>query len=252
MSGGGAVPGAEDIVVVGTGMVGLHQLTPEADWALRSCRAIFTLHHDPIVMAELRARYPTVVPLDHLYAPGKLRADTYSEVAETVLDAAGGSAPVAFLTYGHPRTFVTPTRHIAARAGDHGRTVRVLAGISALDTLLIDLELDPGEGGLQLYGANDVVVNAKTIAPDVPCLIWQVGAVGTVTFEQEQMTSPEKVALLTASLAKFYPAGHGVVVARSAYAPLASPRLIRTTLDALPGLGDSLQRSDTLYLPPVA
>ena len=252
MSGDAAPPVAEDIIVAGTGMVGLHQLTLEADWALRHCATIFTLHHDPFVMDELRARYPSVVPLDDLYAPGKLREDTYSEVAETVLDAAGSRVPVAFLTYGHPRTFVTPTRYIVERAVARGRTVRVMPGISALDTLLIDLELDPGVGGLQLYGANDVVVNAKTISPCVPCLIWQVGAVGTVTFEQEQMTSPQKVALLTGSLAKFYPPGHGVVLARSAYAPLAAPRLIRTTLDALPALAGRLQRSDTLYLPPVA
>lgn len=249
---GGAAPGAEDIVVVGTGMVGLNQLTPEADQALRKCSAIYTLHHDPFVMDLLRSRYGGVVPLDGCYAGGKLRMDTYSEVADTVLDAAAGSAPVAFLTYGHPRTFVTPTQLIIDRAVDRGLRVRVLPGVSALDTLLIDLQLDPGERGLQVYGANDVMVNGKTIAPDVPCLIWQVGAVGTVTFENQQMTSPQKVAMLTGCLRRFYPAGHPVVVARSAYTPLASARLVRTTLQALPDLGDRLQRADTLYLPPVA
>ena len=89
-----------------------------------------------------------------------------------------------------------------------------MPGVSALDTLLIDLHVDPGERGLQLYGANDVMVNGKTIAADVPCLIWQVGAVGTVTFENQQMTSPQKVAMLAGCTRRFYPADHCVVVAR--------------------------------------
>ena len=89
-----------------------------------------------------------------------------------------------------------------------------MPGVSAPDTLLIDLHLDPGERGLQLYGANDVMVNGKTMAPNVPCLIWHVGAVGTVTFENQQMTSPQKVAMLAGCTRRFYPADHCVVVAR--------------------------------------
>ena len=53
----------------------------------------------------------------------------------------------------------------------------MLAGVSSLDTMFIDLDLDPAYDGLQMYEATDLLVKQRPLQPDVPCLLWQVGAV---------------------------------------------------------------------------
>ncbi|MDD4866627.1 MAG: SAM-dependent methyltransferase [Mycobacterium sp.] len=226
-------------------------VTPECDTALRACRSIFTLHFDEHVVEQLGARYENVTSLDDHYGEGKPRRETYTEVASIVLEAARTNRPAAFVTYGHPWVFVRPTALLVAEAPQHGLKVKVLPGISAFDTLFVDLQFDPGESGLQAFEATDVLLRHRTLAPDVPCLIWQIGATGTTTYEK-QMTDEASIAELATYLQKFYPATHHVTVARSAATPLGSPHLVTSDLESLPKLADELRAADTLYIPAVS
>ena len=59
--------------------------------------------------------------------------------------------------------------------------VEVFPGISAFDTLLIDLGIDIAANGIQMYEATDLLIRRRPIQNDVACLIWQPTVTGDPT-----------------------------------------------------------------------
>ena len=68
---------------------------------------------------------------------------TYRKMAAIVVTAAIDHPPVCFASYGHPLIFCYPTTLLRRAARLLNLRFEVVAGVSALDTLLVDLELRP-------------------------------------------------------------------------------------------------------------
>lgn len=239
-----------DVYLIGLGMQTTRQLTHEAQEALDRSAQVFMLHSDPLVQRKLRARHPRLHDLGSLYVEGRSRLETYEAVAATVLEAATVSPPVSLAVYGHPLMFVRPTRIIIDSAAGRGLRVRTLPGISALDILLVDLHLDPATDGLLMYEATDVLLRERQLLPYTPCLLWQIGTIGTTVYRGAHLEVREGLTRLAAYLTRFYSPNHDLTVARSATLPVARARLLATTIEGLPELADVVDGADTLYLPP--
>ncbi|HEV2834369.1 MAG TPA: SAM-dependent methyltransferase, partial [Pyrinomonadaceae bacterium] len=162
-----------DIAVVGLGMTGTHQITREAEETIRRSRQTFVIDMAVSVLDYLKTLCPDVVDLRRAQKPGVHRRLTYRRMASIVIDAAIEKPPVCFATYGHPKMYCHPTTLIQRAATVLGLKVVVLPGVSSLDTLLIDLNLDPGFDGLQVYDATDLVVRGRPLQNDVSCVIMQ-------------------------------------------------------------------------------
>jgi uncharacterized protein YabN with tetrapyrrole methylase and pyrophosphatase domain len=242
---------AFDIYIVGLGIVAVRHVTREVEAALRRSNEILFLAKAFGIDDYLRRMCPRVTDLHSAaYSEGGGRLNSYHVMAARVLDAAIKHPPVTFALYGHPMVFVYPSRQILEAAGILGLRVQVLPGISAMDCLFVDLALDPALEGLQMYEATDLLLRERPLQPDVPCLLWQVGAVETRLYT-EARSRPERFTRIKNYLLRFYPPDHKVIAVYSATHPFARSHLTAFALNDIETVHEKLHQSVTLYVPSV-
>jgi uncharacterized protein YabN with tetrapyrrole methylase and pyrophosphatase domain len=239
-----------DIAVVGLGMKGIHQLTREGEETIRRCAQTFVADSSPGVVEYVSTISPKVVDLADRFRGGLHRAEIYRGIASEVVAAALEASPVCFATYGHPTVYSYPTALVQRAAAILDLRVSILPGISFLDALLVDLGVDPGFDGLQLYEATDLLARRRPLQPDVPCVIAQAPVVGDPT-DTEPHANTNNIIRLQEYLLAFYPPDHPVVLVVSAPHPLLAPVRRKTELSNLASVVAAGPQSGTLYLPPV-
>lgn len=248
---GGAAPPVWpfDIGIVGTGIVGAHQLTREAEEVIRRARRTFVIESGYGMPEYLEALCPLVTSLGSFYEPGQDRLPTYQRMAAEVVSAAVEEGPVCLATYGHPWVYCYPTTLTVRAAELLGLHVEVFPGISSFDTLLVDLAIDIAPSGIQMYEATDLLLRRRPLQSDVTCIIWQPTVVGEPTYRPEPPTA-EQLRPLQDYLAGFYPDDHEVALVTTKTHPLSRSVVRRFPLR---GLTAELQRAPevaTLYIPP--
>jgi uncharacterized protein YabN with tetrapyrrole methylase and pyrophosphatase domain len=238
-----------DIGIVGTGIVGTHQLTREAEEVIRRCRRTFVIDSGFGMPAYLETLCPVVTELGTLYEPGRDRLPTYRRMAAEVVSAAVAESPVCLATYGHPWIYCYPTTLITRAAPLLGLHVEVFPGVSSFDTLLVDLGVDVALSGVQMYEATDLLLRRRPIQNDVTCIIWQPTVVGDLTYPVKGSTI-EQFKPLQEYLLLFYSADQEAAIVTTKTHPLT-----RSVVQRLPlrDLAVELTRAPavaTIYIPP--
>ena len=243
---------AVDIFVVGTGIIPGAHLTREVEAAIRSSKEVLYVDRSfgiEELLSGLGA--PKITDLHAAsYREGHNRLDAYRAMASLVVHAALDHPPVTFALYGHPLVYALPPFMVIAAAEAVGLKVKVLAGISALDSMFVDLRIDPCTQGIQMYEATDLLLRERPLHADVPCFIWQIGTVGSRLYS-EQTSKPERFAEIRDYLLKFYPSDHEMIAVYSPSIPLAPAMLTRFTLDTIESVADQLHQGVTVYIPPI-
>lgn len=240
-----------DIYVIGTGMVGYRQLTKEAEAAIEESGRVYLLNLHGVVEEYLEQFDVETYDLRTYYEEHRDRREIYDSMAEHVLDAADDTdSPITFAAYGHPLVFVSPSQLIIDRAPERGLTVETRPGISSMDCLFVDLQLDPGVNGIQMYEATDLLTREFRLNPDVPAMIWQIGALETGLYDTAP-SKPERFSRIREYLQQFYPSDHTMTLARSATYPITESKLVDFKLDAFESMADQITGLHTLYIPPV-
>jgi uncharacterized protein YabN with tetrapyrrole methylase and pyrophosphatase domain len=240
-----------DIGIVGTGIVGTHQLTREVEEVIRRCTHTFVIDSGYGSPEYLETLCPEVTELKSLYKPGRDRLHTYHRMAAEVVSAAMAKAPVCLATYGHPWVYCYPTTLITRAAPLLGLHVEVFPGVSSFDTLLVDLGTDIALSGIQMYEATDLLLRRRPIQSDVTCVIWQPTVVGDPTYHTEPYTA-DQFTPLQEYLLRFYPADHAAAIVTTKTYPLTRSVVQRLQLG---NLAVELQRAPkvgTLYIPPLS
>lgn len=240
-----------DIGIVGTGIVGTHQLTREAEEVIQRSNHTFVIASGYGITEYLETLCARVTDLSYLYEPGMNRLPTYHRMAAEVVSAALVEAPVCLATYGHPWVYCYPTTLINRAAPLLGLHVEVFPGISAFDTLLVDLGTDIANSGIQMYEATDLLLRRRPIQSDVTCVIWQPTVVGDPTCPAGPYAS-RQFEPLQEYLLRFYPPDHEVKLVTSKTHPLLRSTVqslnigeLARVLEGAPGVG-------TLYIPRLA
>src|SRR5258708_37520523 len=127
--------------------------------------------------------------------------------------------PVCFATYGHPLLYGHPSVLIQRAAKLLDLRVETFPGISSLDTLLVDLGIDPAADGLQMYETTDLLLRRRLIQNDVPCVLLQVNAIAEPNYQLNRL-SAEHFAPLQNYLLEFYPSEHPITLVVSKTFPL--------------------------------
>jgi uncharacterized protein YabN with tetrapyrrole methylase and pyrophosphatase domain len=239
-----------DIGIVGTGIVGAHQLTREAEEVIRRCKRTFVIESGYGIPQYVANLCPDVVELGTLYEAGKDRAGTYRRMAAEVVAAAVADPPVCLAAYGHPWVYCYPTTLITRAAPLLGLHVEVFPGISAFDTLIVDLGIDIAQSGIQMYEATDLLLRRRPIQNDVSCVIWQPTVVGDPTYRPDPYTA-EQFEPLQDYLLRFYPAEHEAVIVTTKTFPLARSTMQHVQLGNLAAELERAPRVGTLYIPPL-
>jgi hypothetical protein len=117
-----------------------------------------------------------------------------------------------------------------------GLRTKVLPGISSLDTLFVDLGFDPCTQGVQMYEATDLLLRRRPIQPDVPCFIWQIGAIGSRLYS-EALSTAARFSHIRDYLLQFY--------------PLVPSTITEFTLDTIEDKAAELHQGVTVFIPPM-
>src|ERR1700730_6361860 len=221
-----------DIGIVGTGIVGTHQLTREAEEVIRRCKRTFVIDSGYGIAEYIETLSPGVTQLRTLYEPGRDRLPTYRRMAAEVVSAAVADSPVCLATYGHPWVYCYPTTLITRAAPLLGLRVEVFPGVSSFDTMLVDLGTDIAGNGIQMYEATDLLLRRRPIQSDVTCVIWQPTVVGDPTYRAEPYTAAQ-FEPLQHYLMRFYPADHEVAIVTTKTHPLTRSVVQRLQLGDL-------------------
>jgi precorrin-6B methylase 1 len=239
-----------DIGIVGTGIVGTHQLTREAEEVIRRCKRTFVIDFGYGIPEYLESLCPHVTELGLFYERGKGRLPTYRRMAAEVVAAAVADAPVCLATYGHPWVYCYPTTLITQAAPLHGLHVEVFPGISSLDTLLVDLGIDIGFSGVQMYEATDLLLRRRPLQTDAACVIWQPTVFGDPTSRREHRAAAQ-FKPLEEYLLLFYPAEHEAAIVTTKTFPLTRSVVQRLQLGDLAAELERTSQMGTLYIPPL-
>lgn len=239
-----------DLYIAGLGIVSVRQVTREAESAMRRSTEIFYASDAIGIDGYLAGLCPKVTEVYvSTLREGEDRLSKYNRIAAMVIEAALDHPPVTFAVAGHPMVFVYPTQQILDVADDLGLRVKVLPGISSLDCMIVDLQLDPGTQGVQMFETTALLLQQRPLQPDVPCFLWQIGSVETRMFTRMRSV-PQRFARLQQHLLQFYPADHLVKVVYSSSHPLAASAVLEFPIDRMHEHAAEIHPGATLYIPP--
>jgi siroheme synthase len=200
------------LVVVGTGINGPGQTTPEAVACIRRADKLFYAVTDPTTEFWLRQLNPTATSLSRLYAVGKKRSVTYDEMTDAIVASVRTGLDVCVAFYGHPGVLVTAAHAAVHRVRKAGGQARMFPGISADACLYADLGVNPGEQGIQSYEATDFLLSRRRFDATSNLLLWQIGVLGESRTRTGVIFRPRRMQVLVDRLLKHYPPAHRVVL----------------------------------------
>jgi hypothetical protein len=241
-----------ELWIAGLGLQTVAQLTREVESAIRFSREVLYLDTGVATRSLLETLCPRVTSLyEQSYCEGELRVNAYQHMAALVVDAALDHPPVTFAIHGHPLVAAQAPFLVLELAKTLDLRVTVLPGVSAIDTILADLRLDPVVQGIQMYEATDLLLRRRPLQPDVPAVIWQIGPLETCLHSMA-ISRPERFTRLIAHLSQFYPARHEVVAIYCAPHPIMPPAMIRFALEDMGQHAQEIHAGFSLYVPPAA
>jgi hypothetical protein len=240
------------LYIAGLGLQTVAQITREVEAAIRLSREVLFLDTGVATKPFLETLCPRVTPLyEQSYSEGRPRVNAYEHMAARVVEAALDRPPVTFAIHGHPLIAAHPPFLILELAHALELQVTVLPGISAIDTILADLRLDPVVHGVQMYEATDLLLRRRPLQPDVPAIIWQIGPIETCLHSM-RVSRPERFARFIAHLLLYYPPQHEVVAIYCSPHPILPPAIFRFALEDMGQYAGEIHSGFTLYVPPAA
>jgi hypothetical protein len=237
------------IYCVGLGIQGFSHLTLEA---LKTIQKAEIVLHIGLTGRQLERLNPNVKSLEHLYWSGRNDLVTYRRVAKEVIDTARTLlGPTVFAVDGNPAFFNDITWEIYARATKRRIPVAILAGISCLDVLAIDVFCDLGDVGTQIFEANQLVLYNLTMNPYLSTFILQIGWFGTSILTKKCDRRRKRFDSFISHLLKFYPGTHPAIFVMSSEKPGITSVMLRTTVSQIGLHAGKIHSGMTLYLPRV-
>ena len=144
-------------------------------------------------------RHPTVAGLptgpayhsfDDVYEREASFEAVYEAIVGRVLELGTRAKGMVYAVPGHPLFGEATVRALLLQAPDAGLTIRVLAGVSFIDTIAVALGIDPLTDGLLVLDALALGDRTRLLVPQRPTVIAQV--------YDRQAASQAKLALLRA------------------------------------------------------
>lgn len=236
-----------DLYLVGIGIRGTEQISQEALSSLKKCRKIF--HHTD-QHQHLAKINPHVVDLGPSYWTDEEQREVYDRLADLIEGEVEEGPGVASVIYGHPLFFDDIHVELIKRSKRRGWRCVVLPGISSLDTLCIDLNIDYGEG-LQVHEASDLVENEHLLNPHIHTLIFQIAEFDSYTTRDTPSTAVGRFKPMERYLMKYFPADQPITIAFSDAGDGSGAFLLKSRLRRLDSLRRRIFLGTTLYIPPV-
>jgi len=236
------------LLCVGTGINSTRQVTVAVKRNIENADVVFGVMPNTLIDQWIQELNPNYISFQSKYSPGKLRGNTYMEMAQTILEELRAGKDVCFALYGHPGVYAYVGHLAVGLARQEGFLAVMEPGISAEDCLIADLGIDPSRYGCQTYETTKLLFYQHTVNPYAMLILWQISLAGehtTRTFK----TTRENLQLTVEYLSQWYPLDHQAIVYEAPFLPGQTVRMERIPLQKLPDT--ELNASSTLVIPPV-
>ena len=237
------------LVVIGTGIKTVGQLTTEAIAWMQQADSLLYVVGDPIAEGVMKRLNPNgAVSLSNYYEEGKQRIYAYNAMVEHILKCIRSGDKTVAAFYGHPGVFAYPSHESIRRARSEGFPARMLPSVSSEDCLFADIGVDPAVGGCQSYEATDFLLTAPVIDASSQLILWQIGTLGDWTYKRIKYDT-SAMPLLVHRLYQFYPISHLITVYEAPMFPGVEAMIAQIPLHSL--VDFPITAAMTLYIPPV-
>ena len=240
------------VAFVGTGLKSIAHMTLESVSEIENADIVFYHATDGVTASFIQSLNPNTHDLYQYYGNGKRRNATYIQMSEVILQAVREGKNVVGVYYGHPGVFVKPIRRVMGLARQEGHEAIMYPGITSMDYLFADLEVDPSKNGCQILEASDMFVRNRRLCTDSHVIILQIGAFGDNTFSFNGYPK-KKFDLLVEYLIEYYGPDASCTVYRGSNFPGIDSEKATFSLREL--LDKDVQAKhikgvSTLYVPP--
>jgi uncharacterized protein YabN with tetrapyrrole methylase and pyrophosphatase domain len=235
------------LVVVGTGIRTVGQLTGDAIARLKTADKVYYVIADIVAERLIKELHPSAESLGRCYKLGRSRREAYDAMVGHILASVRAGHRTCFAAYGHPGVFAFPTHEAIRIARAEGYEATMFPAVSAEDCLFADLCVDPAARGCHSHEATRFVLFNKPVDPTSALVLWQVGMFGDTTYQPEG-TRGRWTPLLVERLLQHYSAEHMVTLYEAAVFVGCAPRIERVPLGKLAEA--ELRPATTLYVPP--
>jgi len=239
-----------DLYIIGLGVSIPEHLTIQARDAMSSCRKLFSIVQEPISLwlpPEKIGKVEVINLLDS-YVDGSIRMENYNRAAEMVLEASGNGNSVGYVTYGNPMAYDSVAQIIAKRAFESGRSARVVPGISSLDSILCDIQVDMAPA-IQVFEASWLLAFEIVPRVDTHVILVQMGSFGSYRAHYGHRLDGGALTDLVHHLTSVYPKDHRVSLVRSTASGEHPEKISSFTLGRLSDATAEELSGASLYIP---
>lgn len=239
--------GTRQIYCIGMGIKGISHLTLEALTTIQKAQLVL---HIGLTDKKLNRLNQNIKSLEHLYWSGKKDSDTYKKIVNAVITMTRSmKGTTVFLADGNPVFFNDITWGIYSEAKKKRIPVTILPGISCLDVLPIDILMDMGDMGTQIFEANQLVIYDLNMNAYLSTFILQAGWFGMPLLKKLADRRRNRFKPLIDHLLKYYSDTHPAIFIMSADKPTKPSVVFRTTVSQIGLYSTQIQKGMTLYLP---
>lgn len=238
----------KEIVIVGMGPGPVKYLTAEARDELLAAEEIYFRFSGHPVYAWLKAQGKPVFSFDYLYTRDDLSYERlYTTIDQALVKAAKTAGRAVYALPGNPGVFEKVPRWLKPIAEKEGLRLRVVAGLSFLELMYLELGIDPEEG-LQVLNANGFAFYGDyPFTEKLGLVIGQLGLPGT-----NHPTDPStNLEIVSRCLLKKFPADHPVTLFWSTGMPDYENRQRTFPLSELAAQTGFVSFLASLYVPPI-
>jgi uncharacterized protein YabN with tetrapyrrole methylase and pyrophosphatase domain len=237
------------LCVVGTGIQWAGQTTLAARAAIQAADSVLFAVANGCTAHWLRQLNPRAESLAYP-RDGRPRRAIYAAMVERILSELQRSEKVCAVFYGSPAVLAFPAHEAVRRARREGHRAVLVPGVSFLECLFADLDLDPGEGGCQIFEARSFLENGYCFDTRANLVLCQIAlAANRGPFSSASPNVSHGLDRLCQRLLEHYPLAHELVLYQAAAHPLESPNIQPIRLDRLSSA--PVSEVSTLWVPPL-
>jgi siroheme synthase len=242
----------EDITIIGAGLLGARHLGQAAVDVLRTARLVFGSAYNTGMADHVRALNPqaTIRPSEeNEYLLGMYRPDMYRRMANAVVEAARAGPGVVLLCPGSAVVVDLVTQFVLEGAREAGLRVRILPGISSVESVLAEVGYDVS-GGLQVVIAQKLVLYRLELNPSIASIVLQPAYFDTLFFAGAPRSESGRYDALEQQLARTLSPDAPMALVITPTDQDESASVFWFRLGSFGQLHRALSPRDTLFVPP--
>lgn len=239
------------IKFVGCGVLGCRQMTLEGLEAISTANKLlyFQLTDDEIKHLSRFVTLPPCESIDDAYHDQGIDQENYERLRRRVMEAAATYADVAILIQGHPLVGVSLIKMIQQEQQNHNFELKIIAGISSFDTMMIDVLKDPLERGTSLIDVNRMLLFNYDICPELDLYLYHGSSVANAHTDFNRPDDRNQVGLLQDYLLRFYPPTHPCQIIGSRREDNGLSRIVSLTISEMEQNLSLLSYDTSLFIP---